>query len=215
MSQSSRETIQQVWGGRLRVSEAKKESIIASALKLFEEKGFHATKVSDIVKDAGIAQGTFYLYFKSKEDLFRSIAETCMQEIVQALDDVPPYCDPGTMRLVIRRTVTICYQNRTILCILNLHGAASPEIADISEQYYERMAESIVRLLKQAGAYPGYTDEQLEMTAYGLIGMVEMASYQWFVVKGHGTEYIDPLTDALVGIHSNCPADSEAGGDEA
>lgn len=197
------------------MGEDKKDSIIASALKLFEEKGFHATKVSDIVKDAGMAQGTFYLYFKSKEDLFRSIAETCLQEIVQALDDAPSYCDPGMMQLMIRRTLTICYQHRTILSILNLHGAASPEIADISKQYYERMVESIIRLLKQAEAYPGYSDEQLEMTAYGLIGMVETASYQWFVVKGHGPEYIDPLTEALVGIHGNCPTDSDAGGDEA
>ncbi len=41
----------------------KKEKIIQSAINVFREKGMEKAKVSDIVKGAGIAQGTFYLYF--------------------------------------------------------------------------------------------------------------------------------------------------------
>ncbi|MBX0312473.1 MAG: TetR/AcrR family transcriptional regulator, partial [Sulfurihydrogenibium sp.] len=41
-----------------------KDKIIVAAKELFSTKGYHETKVSDIVEKAGVAQGTFYLYFK-------------------------------------------------------------------------------------------------------------------------------------------------------
>ncbi|TVY07437.1 TetR/AcrR family transcriptional regulator [Paenibacillus cremeus] len=190
------------------MAEEKKTSLIASALKLFEEKGYHATKVSDIVKDAGMAQGTFYLYFKSKEDLYRSVAEACLDEIAQALaqgsSDSEQVSEDTIMYRIIRQTLTIYYHNRTILNIINQHGAASPEIVDISRQFYARMAGHITQILKHFGAYPGYTDEQLEMTAYAKIGMVEMAAYQWFIERRLGLEKIDALTEILVGVNINC-----------
>ncbi|MFD1173975.1 TetR/AcrR family transcriptional regulator [Oceanobacillus picturae] len=45
----------------------RREQILEVALKQFSDYGYHKTKVSDIVKVAGVAQGTFYWYFKSKE----------------------------------------------------------------------------------------------------------------------------------------------------
>ncbi|MGP4066195.1 TetR/AcrR family transcriptional regulator [Oceanobacillus sp. M65] len=45
----------------------RREQILEVALKQFSDYGYHKTKVSDIVKAAGVAQGTFYWYFKSKE----------------------------------------------------------------------------------------------------------------------------------------------------
>ncbi|MCP1306160.1 TetR/AcrR family transcriptional regulator [Paenibacillus tyrfis] len=186
----------------------KRDKIVESALKLFEQKGYHSTKVSDIVKDAGMAQGTFYLYFKSKEDLFRSVAEECLKEIVVALE--PKSLDPRELHndkmhdRLIRQTLTIYYQNRTILNILKRHGAASPEIADISKQFYGNVCEVVKDMFKHFNVYPGYTDEQLEMTAYAEIGMLEMVAYQWFIEKGYGLEKLDPLAEVLVGINVNC-----------
>ncbi|CAG7650727.1 hypothetical protein PAESOLCIP111_06161 [Paenibacillus solanacearum] len=195
------------------MAEEKKESIIASALKLFAEKGYHNTKVSDIVKDAGMAQGTFYLYFKSKEDLFRCVAERCLDEIAGALaqgaQEQNAACNPAPMRSMIRRILEIYYSNLTIVNIINQHGAASPEIADISKQFYARMAGQIKDILKHSNAYPGYTEEQLDMTSYAKIGLVEMAAYQWFVERRNGPERIDELTEVLLGINMNCGLNAE------
>lgn len=47
----------------------RREQILEVALKQFSDYGYHKTKVSDIVKAAGVAQGTFYWYFKSKETI--------------------------------------------------------------------------------------------------------------------------------------------------
>ncbi|MBP1154612.1 MULTISPECIES: TetR/AcrR family transcriptional regulator [unclassified Paenibacillus] len=186
----------------------KRDKIIESALKLFEEKGYHSTKISDIVQDAGMAKGTFYLYFKSKEDMFRHVAEACLDEIVGALAEGSSETDGSfedrMLYRIIRQTLIIYYDNRTILNIINQHGSASPEIGDISKHFYGKMATVIKGILAQYQAYPGYTDEQLEMTAYAKIGMVEMAAYQWFIEKKCGSEHIDLLTEVLVGVNINC-----------
>lgn len=47
----------------------KRESLLDSAFSLFVDNGFHKTSISDIVNNAGVAKGTFYLYFKDKYDI--------------------------------------------------------------------------------------------------------------------------------------------------
>lgn len=49
--------------------ENKKKDLLNAAFELFISKGFHNTSIADIVRKAGIAKGTFYLYFKDKTDI--------------------------------------------------------------------------------------------------------------------------------------------------
>ena len=51
----------------------KKEILMNSATNLFKTKGIYSTTVSDIVKDAGIAKGTFYLYFSDKDEVVNAV----------------------------------------------------------------------------------------------------------------------------------------------
>src|SRR6187401_708070 len=59
----------------------KRERILTSALKVFAQKGFFGAKVSDVAEAAGVADGTIYLYFKSKDDLLISVFEQQMESI--------------------------------------------------------------------------------------------------------------------------------------
>ncbi|MCG8570861.1 MAG: TetR/AcrR family transcriptional regulator, partial [Spirochaetes bacterium] len=52
----------------------KKRQILDSAIELFSTVGYQQTSIQDITKHAGISTGTFYLYYKSKVEIFRSIA---------------------------------------------------------------------------------------------------------------------------------------------
>src|SRR5699024_5893098 len=61
----------------------KKQTITLSAIDVFQEKGIEKATVSDIVKGAGIAQGTFYLYFPSKLSIMPSIAEILIERTLQ------------------------------------------------------------------------------------------------------------------------------------
>lgn len=61
-----------------RRSDARPGEIVEAALDLFVEKGFAATRMDEIAKRAGVTKGTVYLYFPSKEDLFRAVVEDMM-----------------------------------------------------------------------------------------------------------------------------------------
>lgn len=61
-----------------RRSEARPGEIVVAALDLFVEKGFAATRMDEIAKRAGVTKGTVYLYFPSKEDLFRAVVNDLM-----------------------------------------------------------------------------------------------------------------------------------------
>jgi AcrR family transcriptional regulator len=54
--------------------------LLDAAVPALAENGYHATRVDDIVRIAGVSHGTFYLYFANKDDLFRTLAERCADE---------------------------------------------------------------------------------------------------------------------------------------
>ncbi|MEO7660495.1 MAG: TetR/AcrR family transcriptional regulator [Pyrinomonadaceae bacterium] len=60
----------------------KREAILRSATKVFAESGYFNSKVSDIAGEAGIADGTVYLYFKSKDEILHSIFDRAMAEFI-------------------------------------------------------------------------------------------------------------------------------------
>jgi len=62
----------------------KRARILKSAVKMFARKGFYNTKVSEIARHAGVADGTIYLYFKNKDDILISLFEENMGEIIEA-----------------------------------------------------------------------------------------------------------------------------------
>src|SRR5215475_11391393 len=63
----------------------KRERILSSAMRVFASKGFYGAKVSDIAEDAGVADGTIYLYFRSKDDLLISLFEEQMEKVHEVL----------------------------------------------------------------------------------------------------------------------------------
>jgi AcrR family transcriptional regulator len=93
-------------GKRSRRKEVRPAEIVSAALALFADRGFGATKLEDVAKAAGIAKGTVYLYFPTKEDLFRAVVR---QELLPNLEHIEMAAAAHTgssgdlLRLVARR----------------------------------------------------------------------------------------------------------------
>lgn len=60
----------------------KRKTILRAAIRVFSQNGYFNSKVADIAKEAGIADGTVYLYFKSKEEILHSIFDRAMEEFI-------------------------------------------------------------------------------------------------------------------------------------
>ena len=69
----------------------RKQEIIDTALKIFIHKGYEKTSVNDILNEIGIAKGTFYHYFKAKEEVLDAViadtTETIVNKIEKIIDD--------------------------------------------------------------------------------------------------------------------------------
>lgn len=65
--------------------EARKNELLDAAMELFNSKGYDQTSVSDIVKKVGVAQGTFYYHFKSKEEMINA---ACERTLAARLEEV-------------------------------------------------------------------------------------------------------------------------------
>lgn len=68
--------------GQRAVVTDKREAILRAATKVFASQGYFNSKVSDIASEAGIADGTVYLYFKSKDEILHSIFDRAMVEFI-------------------------------------------------------------------------------------------------------------------------------------
>ena len=69
-------------------SEERRLEIIETAERLFRENGYSRTPVDAIIKEMGVAKGTYYYYFKSKEDVLEAIVEYQLNQLVQMVEQI-------------------------------------------------------------------------------------------------------------------------------
>ena len=77
----------------------KRERILDAAVRVFARKGFHATRVSEVAKAAGVADGTIYLYFESKDQLLVSLFEHRVERLLAYLETELPRAPSASHRL--------------------------------------------------------------------------------------------------------------------
>jgi AcrR family transcriptional regulator len=88
-----------------RRSEARPQEILDAALALFAEKGFAATRMDEIASAAGVTKGTIYLYYESKEQIFRALVESSIGGTISDIEArIAHYA--GSMRDLLRFMLT-------------------------------------------------------------------------------------------------------------
>ncbi len=102
------------------IRERNRELILRAASEEFAEKGFAATKTSDIAQRAGLPKPNVYYYFKSKERLYREVLESIIEPLLQASS---PFNQPGRPAEVLRAYI------RTKIRISREHPCASKVFA--------------------------------------------------------------------------------------
>ena len=76
---------------------ARRAELASAAAAIFAERGVTNTAVSDIVKSAGVAQGTFYLYFDSKDDVVLAVVEQMVDRMVETIDSAALTADASAV----------------------------------------------------------------------------------------------------------------------
>ncbi|MCF7201946.1 TetR/AcrR family transcriptional regulator [Pseudomonas oligotrophica] len=124
------------------IRERNKELILRAASEEFAEKGFAATKTSDIAARAGLPKPNVYYYFKSKENLYREVLESIVEPLLAAS---APFNQPGEPAEVLRAYI------RSKIRISREHAGASKVFAsEIMHGAPHLSAERVAQLNAQA-----------------------------------------------------------------
>ena len=127
--------------------EAKRQLILDIAVKVFAAKGYHNTTVKDIVDAAAVSVGSFYFYFKSKEDLFAELYLNItkrFQENTMSVLDVENFSLLKNFTRVMMANLWLYERNRDISKIMLLEAAAiNPEFQRIRTDSIKKSAQTM------------------------------------------------------------------------
>jgi TetR/AcrR family transcriptional regulator len=92
--------IEAVGKGRQRRKAARPQELLDAALTLFVEKGFAATRAEEVARLAGVSKGTLYLYYPSKEELFKAVVRAHLTEAIAEGSDIVDQFEGPTSELL-------------------------------------------------------------------------------------------------------------------
>ena len=138
-----------------RRKDARPQELLAAALDLFVERGFAATRLDEVARSAGVSKGTLYLYFESKEELFKAvIRENVVPGIVQAEQLVEEF--EGSTEDLFRQMIANWWDMLTstkLAGICKLMFAEASNFPELAQFYHveiiERHEKMIIRLLER------------------------------------------------------------------
>ena len=133
---------------RRRRKDARPSEILAAALALFGEKGFAATRLEDVAARAGISKGTVYLYFPTKEDLFRAVLRQDLLPNIEAMEaEIAGHTGPASelLRRIAQRLRHVLTTDLTIIPKLVL--AESGNFPAIARIYAEEVVQRGMAML--------------------------------------------------------------------
>jgi TetR/AcrR family transcriptional regulator len=201
---------------RGRRKEARPGELLEAALDLFVEKGFAATRAEEVAARAGVSKGTLFLYFPSKEDLFKAVVRENMSGRFAEWKDEFDRFDGSTADMV-RFCLKVWWERigatrASGLTKLVISEARNfPDIAAFYQQEVIRPATLLIRRILQRGVERGeFRKMDIEYTAYGL-----MAPMMFLVMMKHSLgacvpqewpldpqRYIDAQVETL--LHGLC-----------
>jgi len=155
--------------------EARREELVSAAATVFARQGVSGTAVSDIVREAGVAQGTFYLYFGCKDDAILAVAERFADTMVDGIEQAVASPDRSAVDKLL--TLRDAFADAT-------EAPIAPELMEILHHpgngaLHDRMAEHLTpRLVAivESIVAQGVTE--------GAFDVPDQSAAAWFVLGG-------------------------------
>lgn len=187
------------------MSTNRREDILHVAAELFAQQGYHATTVADIARAAGIAQGTVYLYFGSKKEVFAAIVDQTLslfQDVIIESGRLRHAENIGELARqlprIYRRVLCLFHDNRTLtrLMLTEVRGA-DPEIEAKLATFYADVSahvEAGIRMSMERGLYRPETNAALITQC--LLGMMERLAAH-FIFESETLSDLDASAEEL------------------
>ncbi|HUR40283.1 MAG TPA: TetR/AcrR family transcriptional regulator [Verrucomicrobiae bacterium] len=158
--------------------EATRRRLLIAAEQEFGAKGYHGASVSSITQRADIAQGTFYLYFHSKEEMFvtlvRDIGHQLRAHASQAIAKAGSRLEAE--RLGLEAFMQFTTKHRGLYRIVQESQFVDPQIF---REYYEKLAEGYAAALAAAARKGELSEGDADTRAWSMMGVGHFLGMKW------------------------------------
>jgi TetR/AcrR family fatty acid metabolism transcriptional regulator len=190
----------------------KYHQILEAAVKVFARQGFHQSTVAQIAKEAGVADGTIYLYFKNKDDILVQFFNYKTKQVFDSFRTEVARADSSLdkLRYLIRRHLQEFQRNREMAVVYQVEThqnsrLAEPQIREMSKMYRDLISE-IVEQGQQEGTIR--RDLYVGLVKRFIIGAVDEVINTWLHSNGEYdlVSMADPLVELFIkGIGHSAP----------
>ena len=157
---------------------SKRERIIGAALKLFANESYQAVTMDRVAESAGVAKGTLYLYFQSKEDLYLGILTDGMESMVRDYQaSVEPQADVKVrLRHAVTMTVEFYDRRRDLLRLMMTEEPRMPEARNrIRDEWRDRGVKFFNSLIEEGIQSGVFRPVDSLMATYAIMGSIRSA----------------------------------------
>ena len=163
--------------------QATRRRLLESAERIFAELGYHDASIVKITEAAGVAQGTFYLYFSSKKEIFDELLKDLNSRVRHAMTEA---AEQGATRaekelLGFGAFFRFTAEHPALYRIIRQAEFVSPEML---HYHYDRLSQGYVDALRQASESGEIGEVEAEVTAWALMGMGELIGMRWILWEG-------------------------------
>lgn len=143
-----------------RRKDARPQELLAAALDLFVERGFAATRLDDVARAAGVSKGTLYLYFCSKEELFKAVVRESIVPLLGEAENVIEQFEGGSEELfrLVMHTWWNSVGNTKLSGLPKLMMAEAGNFPELAKFYQEEVidrGENLVATMLKRGIARG------------------------------------------------------------
>lgn len=189
--------------------QVKRKRITNSALTLFNERGFSNTRIDDIIAEAKVGKGTFYLYFKNKEQLVESLIEDLAADLIDILQWVKEQRlkDPNDLKRIFteegNRLAQVLASNKEMAIFINKQARS---VSLKTDKMIQEFMDSLVDLCTvhfEEAFDKGQMDPNLNphVTAMSVIGGINFTYGQW--ACGQVNMDVESAVEAMLAFYFN------------
>jgi len=182
----------------------KYHQILEAAVKVFAKQGFHLSTVAQIAKEAGVADGTIYLYFKNKDDIlvqfFSFRAKQVFERFREAVDGAQTSTDK--LRNLVHRHLAEFQRDRDGAVVYQVETHQSSRLAEAQIREMSQMYRDLISEIVEQGQQEGTIRKDLYvgLVKRFIIGAVDEVINTWLHSDGEYdlVSMVDPLVELFI-----------------
>ena len=165
----------------------KHQKIIQAATHIFASKGFYNSKIADVAKEAEVADGTIYLYFKNKDDLLISIFETSIDTFIHSVKNTLEGVEDPIEKLhrFIRLHLELVQNNQDVAQVLQIELRQSSKF--MKEYAATKFGEylNVISQILEEGQQKGVFKKKINpfIVKRAIFGAIDEMALEWVLMK--------------------------------